>query len=96
MRILAVTAEMFPFVKTGGLADAAGALPEALARHGAEVRTLLPLYRRLTPLVRGKKPCLVANILKQAVSVYSLTPTVTSFCFLKRQTCLTGKVLPMA
>ncbi len=72
MRILAVTAEMFPFVKTGGLADAAGALPEALARHGAEVRTLLPLYRRLTPLVRGKKPCLVANILKQAVSVYSL------------------------
>lgn len=34
MRILAVTAEMFPFVKTGGLADAAGALPEALARQG--------------------------------------------------------------
>ncbi|MBB4320700.1 starch synthase [Agrobacterium tumefaciens] len=72
MRILAVTAEMFPFVKTGGLADAAGALPEALERQGADVRTLLPLYRRLTPLVRGQKPCLVANILEQPVSLYSV------------------------
>lgn len=72
MRILAVTAEMFPFVKTGGLADAAGALPEALTKLGAEVRTLLPLYRRLTPLVHGQKPCLVANVLGQAVSVFSV------------------------
>ncbi|WP_323687101.1 MULTISPECIES: glycogen synthase GlgA [unclassified Rhizobium] len=70
MRILAVTAEMFPFVKTGGLADAAGALPEALARQGADVRTLLPLYRRLTPLIRGKEPCLSATVLEQPVSVY--------------------------
>lgn len=42
-------------VKTGGSADAvAGALPEALAQTGGDVRTLLPLYRRLTPLIRGK------------------------------------------
>lgn len=70
MRILAVTAEMFPFVKTGGLADATSALPQALERKGADVRTLLPLYRGLTPLVRGRKPVLVANILEQPVSVY--------------------------
>ncbi len=72
MRILAVTAELFPFVKTGGLADAAGALPEALAKLGADVRTLLPLYRKLIPLVRGQTPCLKTDILGWPVSVYAV------------------------
>jgi starch synthase len=44
MRVLAVTSELFPLVKTGGLADVAGALPLALKSHGVEVRTLLPGY----------------------------------------------------
>ena len=44
MRVLSVTAELFPLVKTGGLADVAGALPGALEALGAEVRTLLPGY----------------------------------------------------
>lgn len=42
MRILAVASEAFPLVKTGGLADVAGALPLALERHGAHTTTLLP------------------------------------------------------
>lgn len=42
MKILHVAAEMYPWVKTGGLADVVGALPEALARRGADVRVLLP------------------------------------------------------
>ncbi len=42
MRILQVCAEIYPLLKTGGLADVAGALPAALASHGAEVRVLLP------------------------------------------------------
>lgn len=41
-RVLHVAAEIFPYVKTGGLADVLGALPAALAAHGAEVRLLLP------------------------------------------------------
>ncbi len=44
MRILSVASEVYPLVKTGGLADVAGALPPALARRGIEVRTLLPGY----------------------------------------------------
>ncbi|MBB5223456.1 starch synthase [Amaricoccus macauensis] len=44
MRILSVTSEAFPLVKTGGLADVAGALPLALERQGIEVRTFLPGY----------------------------------------------------
>ncbi len=42
IRVLAVASEMFPFVKTGGLADVTGALPAALASVGVEMRTLLP------------------------------------------------------
>src|SRR5262245_2835334 len=42
MKVLHVAAEMVPWVKTGGLADVVGALPEALAARGTEVRVLLP------------------------------------------------------
>ncbi|RYF72443.1 MAG: glycogen synthase GlgA, partial [Comamonadaceae bacterium] len=42
MRILQVSAELFPLLKTGGLADIAGALPLALTAAGQDVRVLLP------------------------------------------------------
>lgn len=44
MRILFVTSEAYPLVKTGGLADVSGALPAALARLGIDVRILIPAY----------------------------------------------------
>jgi starch synthase len=44
LRVLSVASEVFPLIKTGGLADVAGALPGALAPLGIEVRTLLPGY----------------------------------------------------
>ena len=44
MRVLSVASECVPLVKTGGLADVAGALPGALAGHGVEMRTILPGY----------------------------------------------------
>jgi hypothetical protein len=34
-----------PFIKTGGLADVAGALPVALNQEGLDVRVILPKYR---------------------------------------------------
>jgi starch synthase len=40
-----VTPEARPFAKTGGLADVAGALPQALARVGHQVTVILPRYR---------------------------------------------------
>lgn len=43
-RVLSVASEFAPLVKTGGLADVAGALPGALAVEGWSVRTLLPAY----------------------------------------------------
>ncbi|MEO7159716.1 MAG: glycogen synthase GlgA [Polaromonas sp.] len=42
MKVLHAAAEVFPLVKTGGLADVVGALPEALMTAGADVRLLLP------------------------------------------------------
>ena len=44
LRVLQASAEIYPLVKTGGLADVAGALPGALRRAGADVRLLLPGY----------------------------------------------------
>lgn len=42
IKVLHVAAEVFPLVKTGGLADVVAALPVALAQQGADVRLLLP------------------------------------------------------
>lgn len=42
MKVLHAAAEIFPLVKTGGLADVVGALPEALRAQGADVRLVLP------------------------------------------------------
>src|SRR5690348_5223870 len=44
MRVLFVTAELYPLAKSGGLADVSSALPLALARRGVDVRILLPGY----------------------------------------------------
>ncbi len=47
MRVLQVSAELFPLLKTGGLADIAGALPLALIAAGQDVRVLLPGFPAL-------------------------------------------------
>jgi starch synthase len=44
MEILSVASEIYPLVKTGGLADVVGALPHALSEEGLRVRTLVPGY----------------------------------------------------
>ncbi len=46
-KVLFVVSECAPLIKTGGLADVAGALPQALGALGCEVRTLLPGYRAI-------------------------------------------------
>jgi len=45
MKIVHVTSELFPYIKTGGLADAVAALGAALADKRHEVAVFLPGYR---------------------------------------------------
>jgi starch synthase len=44
MQVLSVTSELYPLIKTGGLADVTGALPTALKPRGIIMRTLVPGY----------------------------------------------------
>lgn len=44
MKILFVASEVYPFAKTGGLADVAYALPKMLRQLGADVRIIFPKY----------------------------------------------------
>ena len=44
LRVLYVCSEVYPLLKTGGLADVSAGLPPALAAAGADVRLLLPAF----------------------------------------------------
>ncbi|TPG58832.1 glycogen synthase GlgA [Ewingella americana] len=44
MQVLHVCSELFPLLKTGGLADVAGALPAAQIAGGTDVRVLIPAF----------------------------------------------------
>lgn len=61
MRVLQACAEIYPLLKTGGLADVAGALPAALGGHGAEVRVLLPGF---APILEGLENSREVAVLK--------------------------------
>lgn len=53
MKVLSVTSELYPLVKTGGLADVAGALPLALKAYGIETKTLIPGYPAVMKAIRN-------------------------------------------
>ncbi len=44
VKVLSVASEIYPLIKTGGLADVTGALPGALGAEGVEMRTAVPGY----------------------------------------------------
>jgi starch synthase len=58
IRVLAVASEIYPIVKTGGLADVVGALPAALKTEAIETRTLIPGYPAVTGSLQGAEEVL--------------------------------------
>ncbi|RCW49856.1 MULTISPECIES: glycogen synthase GlgA [unclassified Halanaerobium] len=47
LKILFAASEADPFVKTGGLADVAGSLPQAIKKQGHDMRLVIPEYRQI-------------------------------------------------
>ena len=58
-KILFVTSEAHPLIKTGGLADVSGSLPKALAELAQDVRLIIPNYHALKI---GDKPLVAATL----------------------------------
>ena len=56
MRVLYVSTEVYPALKTGGLADVNAALPPALIALGADVRLLLPGFPALLDAAGALQP----------------------------------------
>lgn len=53
MKVLYVASEAVPFAKTGGLADVAGSLPQALQQEGIDVRVILPKFGKIDASYRN-------------------------------------------
>ena len=62
LKVLAVASEIYPLVKTGGLADVTGALPKALSAFRIDTHSLVP----------GYPPLLGSKILQQADLLFRL------------------------
>lgn len=64
MKIIHAASEVYPYIKTGGLADAVGALTSTLAKRGHEVAVFLPGYRKVMdmPEWSGVDPLLKLRI----------------------------------
>ncbi len=45
MKVLFASSEIYPFAKTGGLADVSYSLPKAIKEFGVEVSTIMPYYK---------------------------------------------------
>jgi starch synthase len=54
--VLSVVSEVYPLVKTGGLADVAAALPPALAAEDVQVCTMVPGYPAVLAALDGTEP----------------------------------------
>ncbi len=55
MQVLSVTSEIYPLIKTGGLADVTGALPLAMQKHGVSMKTLVPGYPAVMQALKNAK-----------------------------------------
>lgn len=54
MKVLFVTSECHPFIKTGGLGDVAWSLPRALKKEGVEIAVILPKYAQIPQRYKDK------------------------------------------
>ena len=70
-KVLSVASEVYPLVKTGGLADVVGALPAALALKGVEMRTLVPGYPKVMAALQNVETVLTVHTLGGEAKILS-------------------------
>lgn len=97
LRVLIVAAEAMPFVKTGGLADVAGALPKALASLGVEVAVMIPKHRRIKELWEDGIETLAVSSVRlgwreQYLGVQHLMASGIDYYFIDNETYFGGPV----
>ncbi|MCF7923878.1 MAG: glycogen/starch synthase [Candidatus Izimaplasma sp.] len=88
LSILQVSAEVNPFIKTGGLADVVGANAEEYSKLGNKSQVILPLY----PKIKDKYKLLLKHICDKTINfanedykaaLYSLSNTNTVYYFIE-------------
>nr|MDQ3026779.1 glycogen/starch synthase [Pseudomonadota bacterium] len=67
LKVLFVTPECAPLVKTGGLGDVSAALPAALKAAGVDVRVLLPGYLAVLAAATGAPELATLDVLGRSV-----------------------------
>lgn len=71
MKVLFATSEMYPLIKTGGLADVSGALPQALSNLSIDIKVILPNYADLkNEHIKAKSSIGIVEILGQNVEIF--------------------------
>ncbi|MFA5276834.1 MAG: glycogen synthase GlgA [Candidatus Omnitrophota bacterium] len=72
MKIALCASEVVPFAKTGGLADVAGALPQALEKAGADVIIIMPKYKGIEERFKLVKASdnVIYTLLGKKIKVY--------------------------
>lgn len=75
MNVLFVTSEAYPLVKTGGLADVAGSLPQALLERDTGVRVVLPAYGSILKKVKidRSRPIATTHHYEQDIGIFETT-----------------------
>ena len=81
MNIFFVSSEVNPFVKVGGLADVAGALPKALSKLGCSVSVVMPGYRQID--FQGKSPSKFQKVLDVPLGYGNETADVDKLSLMK-------------
>jgi len=61
IEVLSIASEVYPLIKTGGLADVVGALPGALCSQRVAVRTLVPGYPAVLRALRRAETALIRD-----------------------------------
>lgn len=76
MKVLFVSSEVFPLIKTGGLADVSGSLPAALQGLGVDIRILMPGYPAVLNQLKDVQTIATVHHLPHIVNAELLLGTI--------------------